>query len=128
MLIYLSSLSFTGNNRPTIRLLNKLVKKSVTIKWHDLGIELLGDESLQALDEIQKNYPRDASTCCTKMFQLWLERQPDASWRQLIQALREPNIEMNELANTIEQKLISINESKSHNNYQLAKWVINSIA
>ena len=105
-------LFIAGKNRPTIKLLNKLVKKSVTTKWHDLGIELLGDESLQALDEIQKNNPRDVSMCCTKMFQLWLERQPDASWRQLIQALREPNIELNELANTIEQKLISINESK----------------
>ena len=112
--VYLVTLLFilVGNNRPTIRLLNKLVKQSVLTKWHDLGIELLGDENLQALDEIEKNYPRDASTCCTKMFQLWLERQPETSWRQLIQALREPNIEMNELANTIEQKLISINEGK----------------
>ena len=111
---YLVTLLFilVGNNRPTIRLLNKLVKQSVSTKWHDLGIELLGDKNLQALDEIEKNYPRDASTCCTKMFQLWLERQPEASWRQLIQALREPNIEMNELAITIEQKLISINEGK----------------
>ena len=78
-----------------------------------MGIELLDDGSLQDLDQIQNNYPRDASTCCTKMFQLWLERQSDASWRQLIQALREPHIEMNELANAIEQKLISINEGKS---------------
>ena len=105
-------LFIAGNNRPTIKLLNKLVKKSVATKWYDLGIELLDDESLKALDEIQKNNPRDTSMCCTKMFQLWLERQPDASWRQLIQALREPNIELNELANTIEQKLISINEGK----------------
>ena len=105
-------LFIAGNNRPTIKLLNKLVKKSVATKWYDLGIELLDDGNLQALDEIQKNNPRDASMCCTKMFQLWLERQPDASWRQLIQALREPNIELNELANTIEQKLISINEGK----------------
>ena len=82
-----------------------------------MGIELLGDESLHALDEIQQNYPRDAGTCCTKMFQLWLERQPEASWRQLIQALREPNIEMNELANAIEQKLISINEGKLYVEY-----------
>ena len=75
-----------------------------------MGIELLAEEDAQALDEIQNNYPKDASTCCTKMFQLWLDRQPEASWRQLIQALREPNIELKELANTIEQKLISVNE------------------
>ena len=99
-----------GNNRPTLKLLNKLVKRSVTTKWYDLGVELLAEEDVQALDEIQRNNPRDVSTCCTKMFQLWLERQPDASWRQLIQALREPNIELNELADTIEQKLVSINE------------------
>ena len=75
-----------------------------------MGVELLAEEDVQALDEIQSNYPSNASTCCTKMFQLWLDRQPEASWRQLIQALREPNIKLEELANTIEQKLISINK------------------
>jgi len=74
-----------------------------------LGIELL-DVDLKTLDEIRNNCPSDASMCCTRMFQLWLDGQPEASWRQLIQALREPNIEMYELANKIEQKLISINE------------------
>ena len=102
--------TFAGNNRPTLKLLNKLVKKSLITKWYDLGIELLAEEDVQALDEIQRNNPRDASTCCTKMFQLWLERQPKASWKQLVEALKEPNIEMNELANTIEQKLVSINK------------------
>ena len=86
-----------GNSRPTLKLLNKLVKKLVVTKWYDLGIELLEPEDIKALDEIQVNYPRDASTCCTKMFQLWLERQPEASWDHLIQALREFNIEINEL-------------------------------
>ena len=103
-------MNYVGRNRPTLKLLNKLVKVSATNKWYDLGVELLADEDVQALDEIQNNYPRDMSTCCTKMLQLWLDRQPEASWRQLIQALREPNIEFKELANTIEQKLISINE------------------
>ena len=67
---------------------------------------------MHTLDEIQKNHPRDVSTCCTKMFRLWLDKQPEASWEQLIQALREPIIELNELANTIEQELISINEGR----------------
>ena len=83
---------------------------SATNKWYDLGVELLEEEDMPALDEIQDKYSTDASMCCTKMFQLWLDRQPEASWRQLIQALREPNIELKDLANTIEQKLISINE------------------
>ena len=114
----LFAICIIGRNRPTLKLLNKLVKVSATNKWYDLGVELLAEEDVQALDEIQNNYPRDASTCCTKMFQLWLDRQPEASWRQLIQALREPNIKLEELANTIEQKLISINEG-NHNRVTL---------
>ena len=74
-----------------------------------MGIELLEPEDIQALDEIQRNYPRDVSMCCTKMLQLWLERQPDATWEQLIQALKE--VEMNELASNVQQKL-SVSEGK----------------
>ena len=78
-----------------------------------MGIELLDAEDLpHALDEIQKNYPRDVGMCCTKMLQLWLERQPDASWEQLLQALKE--IKMNDLASTIEQELLSVNQGKLH--------------
>jgi len=105
-------ISLSSCDHSTLKLLNKLVKPHVTTKWYDLGIELLEVEDLKTLDEIQNNYPRDASMCCTKMFQSWLDGQPEASWRQqLLQALRELNIEMNKLANKIEQKLISINES-----------------
>ena len=74
-----------------------------------MGIELLEPEDLPALDEIQKNYPTDVGMCCTKMLQLWLERQLDATWEQLIQALKE--VEMNELAKNIEQEL-SVNKGK----------------
>ena len=75
-----------------------------------MGIELLEAEDLHALDEIQKNYPRDVGMCCTKMLQLWLERQPDASWEQLLQALKE--VKMNDLASSIEQELLSANKGK----------------
>ena len=61
-------------------------------------------EDIHELEEIQKNYPRDTSMCCTKMFQLWLDKQPDASWGHFIQALKESNIELNELASAIEQR------------------------
>ena len=75
-----------------------------------MGIELLEPGDLPALDKIQINYPRDVGMCCTKMLQLWLERQPDATWEQLIQALKE--VKMNELASTIEQELSSVSKGK----------------
>ena len=39
------------------------------------------------------------------MFKLWLRKQPTASWSQLIKALKEPSVELNALANKIEQML-----------------------
>ena len=106
-----SEIDFIGSNRPTLKLLNRLVRKSVSSKWYDLGIELLDDDDdCGKLDEIQSNDSKDASTCCTKMFQLWLKNQSLASWNQLIEALWQPSIELGGLANEIEQKLKSISE------------------
>ena len=124
---YYNLLELTGNKRPTLKVLNKLVKKPATYKWYDLGIELLEVEDLHALDEIHKNYPRDVGMCCTKMLQLWLERQPDASWEQLLQALKK--VEMNELASTIEQEFLSVNRGKLFVICaRLASWVMGSIS
>jgi len=41
--------------------------------------------------------------CCSAMFQLWLDRQPTASWAQLIAALKQ--LQLNHLASQIESKL-----------------------
>jgi len=82
----------------------------VGVKWYDLGIELLDDEDCDKLDVIQSDHPKDVSACCTQMFKLWLKKQPSASWNQLIQALREPNIGMDKLATKIETAIKTINE------------------
>ena len=67
------------------------------------------NEDVEELNTIRNNHPHDASTCCTEMFQLWLRKQPaKATWKQLMNALKQPGIEMNELVNNIEQKLASI--------------------
>ena len=36
------------------------------------------------LDIIAADSRGSVVTCCSRMFSLWLERQPEASWRQLI--------------------------------------------
>ena len=71
--------------------------------WKDLGIELLGVESSDALDVLKSNHS-DVTNCCSAMFQLWIERQPTTTWRQLIQALKQ--LQFNYLADQIESKLI----------------------
>jgi len=60
--------------------------------WRDLGIELLGQEADAALNTISANNRGNVIQCCSSMFSLWLERQPEASWKQLVEALIKVNL------------------------------------
>ena len=75
------------------------------MKWHDLGIELLDYNDVGELNTIEAEHSSVLNKC-TKMFDLWLKKQPTASWNQLIEALRQPGIEMGTLASKIEQMLL----------------------
>ena len=94
----------TGSDCPTLRLLHRF-KKEISKNWFDLGVELIND-SANELNNLQENHPKDAEKCCSKMFQLWLKKCSEATWNQLIKALRVLGIEMFELANKIESMLL----------------------
>ena len=97
---------FVGHQRPSLKYLNRYVRGSVSSKWHDLGIELLDPDDVEELDKIKIQYPQDLNECCKAMFQLWLRKQSDASWNQLIGALRQPGIQLDTLATKVEQNLL----------------------
>ena len=82
------------------------MRGSVGTKWHYLGIELLDSNDVGELNTIEAENPSDLNKCCIKMFDLWLKKQPTASWDQLIEALRQPGIELGTLASKIEQMLL----------------------
>ena len=62
-------------------------ERGVTIKWYDIGLELLDSNAAVALEKIKANHPNDVDKCCTEMFQKWLECKPDANWDQLVSVL-----------------------------------------
>ena len=92
-----------GCDRPALKLLNKHVRKEVSSKWYDLGLELLEQEDEEKLNEIETNNPKDAGQCCKEMFRLWLRKCSTATWNQLVQALKE--VDLNNLAAEIEGML-----------------------
>ena len=100
-----------GCDRPALKLLNKYVRKDASLKWHDLGLELLEQKDEEELNQIQMDNPNDGSKCCKEMFQLWLRKCPNATWNQLIKALEEPSIELNKLASTIKELLLPMEET-----------------
>ena len=82
------------------------MRDSVSSKWYDLGIELLDSDNIEELDTIEAVDSFNLYKCCGKMFHLWLKTQPTASWSQLIEALRQPGVDLGALASNIEQMLL----------------------
>ena len=97
-----------GTDRPALKYLYRYVKTNITAKWYDIGVELFDVEDESVLDTIKINYPGDSEKCAGEMLRLWLEKKPDATWNQLIQTFREPNIKLVTLASKIESLLSGI--------------------
>ena len=95
---------FIGHQNPSLKYLNRYVRGLVGLKWHDLGIELLDFGDVEELEKIEAQHQSDLDKCCTKMFLLWLRKQPKASWNQLIEALVQ--VELHALANKIKHMLL----------------------
>ena len=78
---------------------------SVAVKWKEIGVQLLRSNQTHELDIIQVNYPQDVVHCCKCVLKKWLESSVDATWNQLIEALRCPGVGLNYFASELEQKL-----------------------
>ena len=71
--------------------------------WRDLGIELLGQNGIAGLDVIKANNTDSVTKCCSEMLTLWRQRQTEASWNQLIDALVQ--VKLNRVAEEIRKGL-----------------------
>ena len=96
----------TVDDRPEVRYLKRHVEESVCAagpqKWFKLGVELLQEKDVEALEAIKHSNP-ELTERCSEMFKLWLNRQPEANWRNLIDALK--HIDQNKLAFDVENLL-----------------------
>ena len=71
-------------------------------KWYQLGIQL--KLNAKKLEDIHK-LPDDSTRKATKMFELWLNTKPDATRRQVVDALTKEVIEEITVAHDYEQTL-----------------------
>ena len=70
--------------------------------WKDVGLKLMPDINA-TLDTVEVNSRGSVISCCSLLFNLWLQRDPHASWEHLIKALNNANL--NYLATKIEGML-----------------------
>ena len=96
----------TGSDRPSVPALSNHVVNKVAGqgKWRDLGLQLLPPETVGIIAE---DHPHSVVSCCRRVLEEWRETTTDATWNQLIRALRSPSVHLNHLASQLEQMLIT---------------------
>ena len=95
-------------SRPTEKKLLDYVVPRITPRWFDLGVKLLNEDQKSHLDIISSDHANDNRTCCKKMLWYWLDTNTNATWEQLIAALRSPAIELFVVAADLEKMLTDI--------------------
>jgi len=60
----------------------------------------MGQDAVSSLDMIRVDHCNDVRALCLRMFTLWCQRTLKANWKQLIEVLKEVNL--NHLASELE--------------------------
>ena len=102
---YTMNVACIGSDRPSLRELHNHVVINVADKWRDLGVQLLRPGQEKILDIIAANHPHDVVSCCKHVLKIWLDTTTDATWNELIRALRSPTIQLDYEADRLDQIL-----------------------
>ena len=117
--MYLVSL---GSGRPSSKDLYDHVVNNVADKWRDLGVQLLRPDQEKMLDIIAADHPHDVVSCCKCVLNKWLDTTTNATWNELIRALRSPSVQLEYLASQLEQRMIA--ECKVYGNSHFAVYLV----
>ena len=93
------------NSKPTKQKILDHVVPQVIPRWYELGVKLLREDQESHLDVIQSEHYGDHKMCCKQMFWYWLSTNVSATWKQLIDALRSPAVELPVVAANLERML-----------------------
>ena len=85
--------------------LHNIIIPKVAHDWYSLGIQLFSESKLPRLDEIRATYSNNRREGCGEMLRCWLNITPEATWDQLIHALRAPGLELLTTADDVEKEI-----------------------
>ena len=97
--------SITVHSKPTIKALQRSkIISSIGPKWFQLGIALLDDDQVKQLKVIETNN-NEVTRRCTEMLMHWLESHSNATWHDLVEALKAPEVELNNVATAMVEEI-----------------------
>ena len=77
--------------------------------WYEVGAKLLEVEQESHLKLIRTDHGSDARKCCLAMLQFWMDTDPEATWHDLVMALRSPGVDLSRAASDIESNFAGKN-------------------
>ena len=93
----------TAHSKPSIKILQcSKVISAIGPKWYELGIALLDDDKLRQLKIIESNNS-EVTRQCTAMLIYWLESHSNATWNDLVEALKAPGVELNNVSTMVKE-------------------------
>jgi len=98
-------LIYIGFDHPDMKDLLVHVIPFVAPYWEELGTQLLPSNQAHQLPIIRSNNQQDVEKCCKEVLKFWLKVQPNATWNQLVDAIKLCNLA--DMAGKIEIKLQS---------------------
>ena len=105
--VFTSLLTYIGSDRPGLKYLNRHVVTAIAPKWYDVGLELMDVQDEKEMKVIRAEQSiSDDKQRAKKMLEFWLERKADASWNDLLKALKMPSIGLDATALAIERLLM----------------------
>ena len=98
--------SITVHSKPNIKDLQSYkIISAIGPKWYELGIALLDNDQVIQLENIETN-KSEVSRRCTAMLMYWLKSHSNATWHDLVKALKDPGVELNNVATMVEEIFI----------------------
>ena len=95
-----------ADSKPSIKMLQRHVIHRVATKWFELGAELFDEAEEYKLDNIETTHVNNVTKCCHEMFRQWLRTDINATWSQVVEALKSPGVELGPIAADLEKNLI----------------------
>ena len=95
----------TAHTKPKIKDIVDWVAPYVTDKWEKIFIQLLSDEHHYLMAILRKDNQGNSEDGCIAMFEQWLQLCPNATWNDLITALRANSVRKIALAEDLLKRL-----------------------
>ena len=99
-----------ADSKPTLKMLQRHVIPRVASKWFQLGLELFDEKEEHLLNNIESMQKENVDKCL-EMFRLWSMTYSDATWSQIVEALKSPGVYLAAVADELEKNLIGNNDN-----------------